>query len=78
MLYSGRFWPFRQTSDQDGKACKGRDKHSSVLQKIVNYGRKKFYNIVPCYSVFLPRNVNGAQLNKKLACLSLTSIKSQV
>jgi hypothetical protein len=24
-----------------------RDKHSSLLQKFVTYGRKKFYNIVP-------------------------------
>jgi hypothetical protein len=24
-----------------------RDKHSSLLQKFVNYGRKKFYRIVP-------------------------------
>ncbi len=24
-----------------------RDKHSSLLQKFVNYGRKKFYNIGP-------------------------------
>jgi hypothetical protein len=25
----------------------GRDKHSTLLQTIVNYGRKKFYNIGP-------------------------------
>ena len=26
----------------------GRNKRSSLLQKVVNYGRKKFYNIGPC------------------------------
>ncbi len=33
----------------------GVDKHSSLLQIFVNYGRKKFYNIRPwrkCYETF--------------------------
>jgi hypothetical protein len=42
VLYSGRFWPFRQTSDQDGKACKGSDKHSSVLQNLQITEEKSF------------------------------------
>ncbi len=44
MLYSWvDSWPYPQTSDKAGKAC--RDKHSSFFQSFVNYGRKKFYNI---------------------------------
>jgi hypothetical protein len=35
-------WPFLQTLVKDGNA---RDKHSSLLRKFVNYGRKKFYGI---------------------------------
>jgi len=30
-----------------------RSKHSSLLQKFVTYGRKKFYNIDTCYKSFL-------------------------
>jgi hypothetical protein len=29
-----------------------RDKHSSLLQEFVNYGRKKLYNIGPWYLMF--------------------------
>ncbi len=42
MLYSGRFQPFRQTSGQDGKACKGSEKHSSVLQNFQIMEEKSF------------------------------------
>jgi hypothetical protein len=28
-----------------------RDKHSSLLQKFVNYGRKMLYNIGPCFEI---------------------------
>jgi hypothetical protein len=34
---NGRLWPERLA----------KDKHSSLLQKFVNYRRKKFYKIVP-------------------------------
>jgi len=37
-----------------------RDKHSNVLRKSVNYGRKYFYNIGPwaqCYKTFFVRNL---------------------
>jgi hypothetical protein len=37
-----------------------RDKRSSLLQKFVNYGRKKFYKIGPwaqCYKTFFVRNL---------------------
>ncbi len=36
---SGRLWPLSQTLDLAGKDCQGR--------KLINYGRKKFYNIGP-------------------------------
>ncbi len=44
VLHLGRLLPNLQTVDEAGKACQ--DKHFSLLQ-FVNYGRKKFYNIVP-------------------------------
>jgi hypothetical protein len=43
------FWTYRQTLDKA-------EKHSNLLQKFVNYGQKKFYNIRPraqCYKTFL-------------------------
>ncbi len=39
-------WPYPQTLDQPGKGL-ARDKHSSLLQKSVNYVRKKFYTTGP-------------------------------
>jgi len=50
--------PFLQTLDQAGKACQGQ--HSSLLQKLAIYDRKKFYNIGPsaqCYKTFYIRNL---------------------
>jgi hypothetical protein len=29
----------------------GRDKHSSLLRKFINYGRKMFYKIGPWYNI---------------------------
>ncbi len=49
VLHSGRLQPYSQTLDQAGKACK--DKHSSIVRPITNYGRKKFDNIGPCFWV---------------------------
>jgi hypothetical protein len=37
-----------------------KDIHSSLLRKFVNYGRKKFYNIVPWLEI-----LEGLQLFKK-------------
>ncbi len=44
-LHSGRFWPYQQTLYEAGRLDS--DKHSSLLQKFVNYGRKTVYNIGP-------------------------------
>jgi hypothetical protein len=38
-----------QTLDLAGKACQ---RHSSLLRKHVNYGRKKFYSTGPCKTFF--------------------------
>jgi hypothetical protein len=38
-----RLLALTKTLDKFGKACHG--KHSSILRTIINYGRKKFYNI---------------------------------
>ncbi len=46
VLLSGKLWPNPQIPDQAGKTFKRQ--HSSLLRKLVNYGRKKFYNIGPC------------------------------
>ncbi len=38
-LHSGRFWAYQQTFAKLEKLA--RDKHSSLLQTFVNYGRRK-------------------------------------
>jgi hypothetical protein len=43
MLHSDRFRSYLLILGGEGV----RDKHSSLLWKIVNYGRKKFHNIGP-------------------------------
>jgi hypothetical protein len=45
VLHMGRIQPYPQTLYYAGKACQG--KHSSLLQKFVIYGQKKFCNIGP-------------------------------
>jgi hypothetical protein len=37
-------WPYPQTLYYAGKACQGQN--ASLLQKLVNYERTKFYNII--------------------------------
>ncbi len=37
--------PYKQTLDKAGRASHGQ--YSNLLQKFINYGRKKFYNIGP-------------------------------
>ncbi len=46
MLHLGRLQPYLQALDKAEKACQN-DKHSSLLQTFVNYGCKKFNDIVP-------------------------------
>jgi len=43
VLHSGRLWPYPKHKTRLEKT--NIDKHSSFLQKIINYGDKKFYNI---------------------------------
>jgi hypothetical protein len=38
-------WPYPQTLDKVERLVK--DKHSCLLRKFVNYGRKKIYNVGP-------------------------------
>ncbi len=59
MLYSGRLRPYPQTLDLAGKACQGQ----ILIQKLLNYGRKKFYKIGP---------------RSKLKCLSLSTTSTLV
>ncbi len=50
------------------------DKHSSLLQKFVNYGEKKFYNIGPwaqCYKTFLSINLQIFVIRQSV-CISQT------
>ncbi len=45
------------------------NKHSSLVQKFVNHGRKKFYNIEPwtqCYKTFYGRNLRAFVINMSI------------
>jgi hypothetical protein len=46
-------WPYLQTVDYTNKGF-ARDRHSSSFGPFVNYGRKKFYNICPCWMSVYP------------------------
>jgi hypothetical protein len=50
-----------------------RDKHSSLLRKLVNYGRKKFYRISPSSGSIVGRisthNPKFKGLNQSRACV---------
>jgi hypothetical protein len=46
LAYPGRLLPYPKTLDWAGKACTGK-KHSSLLQKSINYGRKSFIGLAP-------------------------------
>ncbi len=46
-----------------------RDKHSSLLQKFVNYGRKKFCDVGPGVNVIKLLFPLFAKFNTKLECL---------
>ncbi len=59
MLHSGTLRHYLQILDKAAKACQGQQ--SSLLQKSVNYGRKKFYRIGPC-SVFSPATPVSTEL----------------
>jgi hypothetical protein len=49
VLHSGKLQPHPQTLHKAAV-----DKHSSLLQKFVNYGRKKFYSTGPrCHCQYL-------------------------
>ncbi len=56
MFHLGRLQPHSRTFIQLEKLAK--DKHSSLLQKFVNYGQKKFYNIGPSYTPVLDSNMS--------------------
>jgi hypothetical protein len=45
VLHSGKLQTYQQTLDSVGKIC--RDKHSSLLRTLINYGRKSFTTIGP-------------------------------
>jgi hypothetical protein len=48
-------WPYPQTLGWATVEIHAREKHSSLLQKFVNYGCKKLYNILTrgqCYITF--------------------------
>jgi hypothetical protein len=48
VLHSCRLWPNTQHYTRLEKLT--RDKHCSLLQRFVNYDRKKVYNVVPVVS----------------------------
>ncbi len=53
------FWPYPQTLDNAGQAC--RDRHSNLLQIFLNYGRKRFMILAPVPNViklFSSKNYN--------------------
>jgi len=61
-------WPYPQTLGSPA-----RDKHSSLLRKFVNYGRKKFYDIGPWCRRKEPFFFVTDSLAKKLECLYLSN-----
>jgi hypothetical protein len=53
----GSLWPFPQTLAYADKPFEG--KHSSLLQKFINYGHKNFksYPMAQSYETFYSRNI---------------------
>ncbi len=69
--------PYRRKITQSGHPGpdrKDRDKHSSSLQTLVNYNRKKFHNFAPRLQLFsqnLDFTVVFTDGSNKLDCLTL-------
>ncbi len=69
MLHSGRCWPYLQTLTR--LEMLARDKHSSLLQKSVNYDCKKFYSTGPRCEVHQVQST----INKSADTISLQSTR---